>query len=252
MKSIIKNIVAASAVCSFLAAPAHAALVLGGDFQLNKPGSTTVTATITGGFVPWPSSIATPTDPTSLTVNGGSADYSDSTSGSTVGLLGWTKPQGGADLVANGPDGSLALNLFASWGGTIRPIVETAGSLHTIAAGETLTITTMVGGPSSGPKSGDFFFSLYAGAVELVPSSFVDQSLPQDGFEMISRTYDATALAAHVGEITKIRIAIPDSNNLGNRIIFDDVTFAVIPEPSAPLLVGLSGVLLAFSRSRKN
>lgn len=215
---------------------AGANLVPGGDFQLYKPGSTTVTATLTGGFVPWPASIPDPIDPTSLTVNGGTANYSDTTTGSTVDLLGWTKAEGGADFVTNGTEGSMALNLFAAWGGTSRPIVETTGSLHTIGAGDSITISTMVGGPTVGPKSGEFFFSLYAGEVEIIPSSVVDQSLPLDGgFQMISRTYDASALAAHIGQSTKIRIAIPSSNTIGNRIIFDDVTFEVVPGSASSL-----------------
>ncbi|HSP41973.1 MAG TPA: hypothetical protein VLO11_03805, partial [Luteolibacter sp.] len=131
------------------AIPSQAAVILGGDFLLYKPGSTTVTASIPGSaYVPWLSSIPNPTSPTSLTVSGGSATYSDSTTGPTVDLIGWSKTQGGADLLNNGVDGSSALNLFAAWGGTPRPIVETTGSLHTIGSGETITISTMVGGPS--------------------------------------------------------------------------------------------------------
>lgn len=247
MKSTITLILPAFAALIPLAVPVNAALVLGGDFQLYKPGSTSITAELTtNAFAQWPGGAS----PAGMNVANGSANYSDSTTGSTVDLLGWTKPQGGADLLANGPGSSMALNLFAAWGGFPRPIVETAGSLHTIGAGQSITITTMVGGPSGGPKSGLFFFDLYAGGVAVTPSSVIDQSLPLDnGFQMISRTYDATALAAHIGETTKIRIAIPDSNEIGNRIIFDDVSFAVIPEPSAALLGGLG--LLALLRRRR-
>jgi hypothetical protein len=221
------------------AVPAQAAIISGGDFQLYKPGSTSVTATLTGGYVPWLSSIPDPTAPTSLTVSGGSANYSDSTTGSTVDLPGWTKTQGGGDLLANGPASSMALNLFAAWGGFPRPIVETTGSLFTVAAGETITISTMVGGPATGPKSGSFFFSLYAGGVEVTPTSVVNQSLPlNDGFQMISRTYNPAALAAFIGQTTKIRFVIPDSNTIGNRIIFDDVTLVTsVPDTTPPTLI---------------
>lgn len=242
----ISVLVASSLVFS---ATARAAIVLGGDFTPYKPASESITASYTG-YVPWPSSVATPISPNSLTVSGGTATYGDSTGGPTVDFLGWTKPQGGADFVPNGIGGSSALNLFAAWGGSIRPIVETTGSLHTIGAGETITITTMVGGPSGGPKSGLFFFELYAGGAPVTPSSFVDQVIPLDeGFQLISRTYDAAALAAHVGETTKIRISIPDSNVIGNRIIFDDVSFSVVPEPSVALLAGI-GLFASLRRNR--
>jgi hypothetical protein len=248
MKSTLALILPSFALLFPLAVPAHAALVLGGDFTPYKPGSTTVTATYTG-FVPWPSSIPNPTSPTSLTVNGGTATFSDTTTGATVDLLGWTHPQGGADLVNNGIGNSSALNLFAAWGGFPRPIVETTGSLVTIASGQTITITTMVGGPSTGPKSGSFFFDLYAGATLVTPTSVVDQGTLNEGFQMISRTYDAAALSGFIGQTTKIRFAIPDSNTIGNRIIFDDVNFTAIPEPSAALIGGLG--LLALLRRRR-
>lgn len=249
MKRKIAHVFTVSTVIFTLASSAQAALVLGGDFTTYKPGSTSITASYTG-FVPWPSSIANPTAPTSLTVSGGTATYSDVTTGSTVDLIGWTKPQGGADLVNNGIGGSSALNLFAAWGGFPRPIVETSGSLHTIAAGQSITITTMVGGAAGGPKSGSFFFDLYAGSTLVTPTSFTDQVLPLDGgFQMISRTYDATALNAFIGEATKIRIAVPDANTIGDRIIFDNVSFSVIPEPSTALLGGIG--LLALLRRRR-
>ena len=58
----------AVAALALAATPARSQVILGGDFQLYKPGTTTVTATITSGYVPWPASIPNPTDPTSLTV----------------------------------------------------------------------------------------------------------------------------------------------------------------------------------------
>ena len=240
MKSTFAFLPPAFAALLALAAPAGAALVPGGDFTPNKPGSTTVTATYTG-FVSWAAATsATPVAPNSLNVSGGgTATYSDSTSGSTVDLLGWTRIQGNADFVNNGIGNSSALNMFAAWGGFPRPIVETTGSLVTVAADQTITISTMVGGPSGGPKSGSFFFSLYAGATEITPTSVVNQTLPlNEGFQMISRTYNPAALAAFIGQSTKIRFAIPDSNTIGNRIIFDDVTLVTsVPDTTPPTLI---------------
>jgi uncharacterized membrane protein len=84
----------------------------------------------------------------------------------------------------------------------------------TTESGETFTISTMVGGP----KSGTFSVSLYADTVEITPSSVVNQTRPlHEDFQMISRTHGASAFAAHVGQTTKIRTAIPDAITV-NRV----------------------------------
>ena len=54
---------------------------------------------------------------------------------------------------------------------------------------------------------------------------------------MISCTYGATALAIYTCQITKIRIAIPDVNTIGNRIIFDDIVLVPsVPDTIPPTL----------------
>ena len=87
------------------------------------------------------------------------------------------------------------------------------------------------------------------------PTSSLDPTLPNGGaFQMISRTYDAAALAGSVGASTKIVLGVEDANDAGNRVIFDDVAIdglATIPEPSSSLLIGLAGLVVVFGRSRK-
>lgn len=229
------------------AVPAHAAVIFGGDFQLHKPGDPTVTATLTGGWVPW-SNVIPPTD---LSISGGgSANYSDGTSGTTVDLLGWNKVQGNVDILANGPGGSLALSIFAAWGGQAR--VVTASSLGSITGGLDYTISAMIGGPDTGPIGGPLAFYLLADGVELTPSSSVDPIVPNgDAFQTISRTYHAADLAGFVGQQMTIVVGVTSDNTIGNRVIFDDVSLLAIPEPTTPLLLGLGGFALAFSRSRK-
>jgi autotransporter-associated beta strand protein len=208
--------------------PAHSQVISGGDFQLYKPGSTSVTAELVGGYVSWGGVIP----PTNLTVIGGSANYSDSTTGPTVDLLGWSKIQGNADLLYNGPGGSMALNCFAAWGGDTR--VETTGSLHTITDDETITISVAVSG-GGGPMTGPLAFHLYANGSLVTPSSSVNVSGTAN--QTISRTYGKTALVDHIGATTKIVLGVEDANNEGGRVIFDNVSLVTsVPDTTAPSL----------------
>ena len=232
------------ALLSFAAA-SQAAVIAGGDFQLYKPGEPTVTATLTGGWVPWNGVVP----PTNLSISGGaSANYSDGTTGTTVDLLGWTKIQGNVDILDNGPGGSTAINFYGSWGGQSRAV--SASSLGAIAPGMDYTISAMIGGPGTGPIGGPLAFHLLANGVELVPSSAVNPDT-SGNFQTISRTYDAAALAGFVGQQMTIVVGVADGNTIGNRVIFDDVSLVAIPEPTTPLLLGLGGLVLAFSRLRR-
>jgi hypothetical protein len=93
----------------------------------------------------------------------------------------------------------------------------------------------MVGGPDDGPISGPLAFHLVANGVQLVPTSFVDPTLPNGGaFQMISRTYSAAVLAPHVGASTTIVLGVEDANNAGDRVIFDDVKLETTIVPPGP------------------
>ncbi len=135
------SIVVSLAAHALATTPVRSQVILGGDFVSYKSGSSTTTATLTGvgGYVSWPVSIPNFTAPTSLMVFGGTSNYRERTTGFMVDLPGWTKIQGGAGLFANGPGSLRSLNLFAPGGGSIRPIVEMTGPLHTIGVGETAT-----------------------------------------------------------------------------------------------------------------
>lgn len=204
---------------AFAVFSAGAELVPGGDFQLYKPGEPTVTAELTGGWVPWNGVIP----PTALNILGGaSANYSDGTTGTTVDLLGWKKIRGNADILGNGPGGSLAFNAFGSWGGQTR--IESAESLGTVQAGGVYTISVMVGGPETGPIQGPLAFHLLADGVRLTPTSAVEPTLPNGGaFQKISRTYEGAAIADHIGASLTIVLGVEDDNAIANRVIFDDV-----------------------------
>ena len=227
------NLILLTSACLVLSTSAE--LVPGGDFQLYKPGEPTVTATLTGGWVPW----GGVTSPTDLAISGGgTADYSDGTSGDTVDLLGWVKIQGNADILANGPDGSLAFNAFASWGGQTR--IESAEPLGTVQSGDVITISVMVGGPDSGPIQGPLAFHLVADGVELTPTSSVDPTLPNNGeFQEISRTYEGDAIADHIGASLTIILGVEVDNTIGNRVIYDNVSIEGITSESTriPLII---------------
>lgn len=239
------------AILSAITAQSQAALIFGGDFQMYKTGTGyTVTAEFSGTN-PFARGVGNAID-----IAGGIVTYSDlSPDGvandaiADIDLPGWMPLQSGNDLANNGVGGSTGMNIFAAWGGDGR--IQTAGSLGVIGAGQTITISVMAGGPSGGPIGGPLAFHLMAGATQLVPTSFVDPVLLNGSFEMMSRTYDAAALAGSIGQNMSIVLGVEDANNFGNRVIFDNVDLTVVPEPSSALLLSLGGMALALRRTRK-
>jgi hypothetical protein len=219
-----------TSACLVLSAGAE--LLPGGDFQLHKPGDSGVTAELTGGWVPWNGVIP----PTNLSISGGgSANYSDSTTGTKVDLPGWTKIRGNADILGNGPGGSLAFNAFGSWGGQTR--IRSASSLGTVQADGIYTISVMVGGPDTGPIQGPLAFHLLADGVQLTPTFVVDPTLPNGGaFQKISRTYGGAAIADHLGKSLTIVLGVEDTNATGNRVIFDNVSIERIGTGPTPVV----------------
>ena len=85
----------------------------------------------------------------------------------------------------------------------------------------------MVDGPSGGPIEGDLAFHLLADGVVLTATAPLALLTGSVGFQEISRTYDATSLAGHVGESLTVIIGVEDSNNFGNRMIWDNISLTV-------------------------
>jgi hypothetical protein len=232
------RIASSLAALALATTPAHSQLIPGGDFQMYKPGTG---YTVTAAFADGASFARGVGD--GIDLAGGSVNYSDLTSSVApndtipdIDLPGWAPLQTQNDLLNNGVGGSTGMNIFAAWGGNCR--IQTTGSLFTVATGQTVTITAMVGGPDDGPIGGPLAFHLVAGGVQLVPTSFIDPTLPNGGaFQMISRTYSAAVLAPHVGASTTIVLGVEDANSFGNRVIFDDVTLvASVPDTTPPTL----------------
>jgi hypothetical protein len=134
-------------------------------------------------------------------------------------------------LLNNGVDGGIGCNGFAAWGGNTR--IESDPGLGTIESGRTYTITVQVGGPDGGPISGPLAFHLAADGTPMTPSSQVDVTLPSIvDFQEITRTYDPTSTADHVGKEMTIILGVEDENSVGNRIIFDNVSLEVVGAPT--------------------
>jgi hypothetical protein len=220
----IRNVLSVAAVAVFALGigqvQAKPIEVPGGGFQMYKPGTNdTVTAIFPGAvFENYASGIGT-----NLIVKGtGIAEYSDGSTGGVVNLPGWVIVQGNNDLANNGVDDSTGLNAFAAWGGDTR--IESAAPLGTVVSGATYTVSVMVNGPVA---DGPLALYLLAGGVAMTPSSSVEQVPPVSSWQVISRTFDATAVASHVGAPLTIIIGVQDENDLGNRVVFDNVTLEV-------------------------
>jgi len=224
-----------------LAAVAMGALAIGqvqaetidvpnGEFNVYKPGTNyTVLATFAGAVGSFESYASGVGDNLDVIGTTGMADYADATTGTTVDFPGWVVVQGASDLSNNGVDGSTGLNVFAAWGSDCRR--ESAESLGNLQDG-TYTLSAMVSGPvAAGPMALD----LMAGGVALTPSSSVEPTGGAVGdWQEISRTYDAAAVAAYIGQPMTIVIGVQDANDLADRAVFDDVQLDVIESGPPP------------------
>jgi len=188
-----------------------------GDFQLYKPGTGyTVTADLNGNYAQGVGD--------NLTVKGGGeAVYSDGTTGTSVDCPGWISTIGPADLVGDGLDGSTTLHAFGTWSGGSGTTVVSAASLGEIAP-DTYTLSAMVNG-SGGP----LMLELLVDGVALTPSSSVTPSLPTDGWQEISRTYDAGVVGDYVGQAMTIALGTVAEDLVGTWIAFDAVSLSSAP-----------------------
>jgi len=183
-----------------------------GDFQLYKPGTDyTVTADLNGNYAQGVGD--------NLTVKGGGeAVYSDGTTGTSIDCPGWISTIGPADLVGDGIDGSTTLHAFGTWSSGSGTTVVSAASLGEIAPG-TYTLSAMVNG-SGGP----LMLDLLVDGVALTPSSSVTPSLPTDGWQEISRTYDAGVVGDYVGQTMTIALGTVAEDLEGTWVAFDDIS----------------------------
>jgi hypothetical protein len=244
-----KHTILTLAALTAFAASAPAAVLLNGGFEIYKPGTSyTVTGTLNGTL--FQSYVQGLGDGRNVTGAVGTVTWADATTGNTADLPGWLSIHGGnPDTGTNGVGGSEGLNIFASWGGQQR--VQSSVTTALIAANTTYTITAQIDGPAGGPIEGDLAFHLMAGTVQLTADAALPSFAGGLGFQTITRTYTIGALPGGVsaGDPLTVVLGVENTNTLGNRMIWDDVV--LIPEPSTPLLLGLGGFALAFSRRRR-
>lgn len=245
----MKHPLATLAALTAFATSAQAAVLLNGSFDIYKPGTGyTVAGTLDGGvFASYVQGVG---DGRNVAGTTGTVTWDDATTGSTADLPGWSSIHGGnPDTATNGVGGSTGLNIFAAWGGQAR--VQSSVTTALIAANSTYTITAQIDGPAGGPIEGDLAFHLMAGTVQLTADAALPSFTGGLGFQTITRTYTIGALPGGVsaGDPLTVVLGVEDTNTLGNRMIWDNVV--LIPEPSTPLLLGLGGFALAFSRRRR-
>jgi len=197
---------------------------INGEFLMYKPGTDyTVLATFPPG-----NSYAQGVGDNLTVIGDGIANYSDGTSGAAIDCPGWIKMNeetGTNDLFGNGVDGSVGYNAFGTWSGGNGTMIESAESLGNITGGSTFTLSAMVSGPA-----GPLVLDLLAGGVALTPSSSVTPAPTAVGeWEVISRTYDRSAIAGHIGEPITIALGTfaenPD-DYFGSRVVFDNISLS--------------------------
>ena len=99
-------------------------------------------------------------------------------------------------------------------------MAESDRPLGVISGGKIYTISAMVNG-SAGPLVLDLMAD--GEVIPVDPNNSVTPTLPTDGWQEISRTYEPNALTGHYGKPMKIVIGTRPPDLVGTRVIFDNV-----------------------------
>jgi hypothetical protein len=235
--------------------------------EIYKPGSTTITADLGGG---WTTGVGP-----NIPMNGSQiANFSDGTTGNAVDIPGWIGAAGwdnsyGLNTNSN-RKGSVARQTTAGdglyyylangggWGNQPGGVIASDAPLANVEANTTYTLSMLAHGWGDGSGATPLVLDLLADGVALTPSSSVDPVLGGATWLEVSRTYDLASLAGSVGQALTIRLGV-DRDASGNQSHFDNVSLsfeasaAAIPEPSTFVLatLGLLGLaLFGWRRSR--
>lgn len=143
------------------------------------------------------------------------------------------------------------METFGVWAGSTGQIIGSAASLGN-RSGEGYTLTALVkGGGDPSPILGGLTLDLMANGVAITPTSSVNPTSDADDFQEISRTYDAAALAAFVGQSITVQFGTTPGNPNAGRASWDDISLVAIPEPSSAVLFGGCLGVLALLRRRR-
>ncbi len=212
-------------------------LVVNGGFQMYKPEtSLSVTAefaagnSFTGGFEG------------TVTLGGGSVNYSDATTGTTIVMPGWVNVLPGAGLFNLGVNGSTTVETFGSWGGSNGDIIGSAAPLGAITTnGYTLSAQVKGGGATPSPVTGGLTLALMANGVEIPPTTSVTPGTDNNNtFQVISRTYNAATLTPFVGQAITVRFGTNVGNPNGGRASWDNISLIELL-PARMVTFGLPG-----------
>jgi len=207
-----------------------------GTFHMYKPGTNyTVTATF-----PDDNSYARGVGDGLTVIGAGIVNYSDGTTGSVIDCPGWVGPYGttgGNDLYTGGIDGTgTCFNAFGTWSGGNGTMCESAASLGNIIGASTYTLSAMIA-----DDAGPLVLDLLADGVAITPSSSITPpDTGRSGWMVISRTYNAAAIAPYVGQSMTIVLGTFDETGtyFGGRVRFDNVSLTQELPPPHPITPG--------------
>jgi|GEM_PF-4710357 len=258
MNGIVKFGIIVGVLCASAASTrmAHAVLIPNANFDtLYKPGSTTITAALVGGYTLGIGS--------NVGLGAGSASYSDSTTGSTVDVPGWTgagatgiqpfTPAAGQFPAGTDTQPNAVYVQGPVFGGTSNLFV-TSGNLGALTSSTSYLLSIQVGWRNdvTTPAS-PVVLNLNSNAVAITPDVSVSPPLVQGSFVTYSRAYSAANLTALVGQPLTISFGVGPSA-AGQQIAFDSVSLVdtVVPEPASVVLFGLGLAGLCFARRRNS
>lgn len=167
----------------------------------------------------------------------------------TAGNVTGTQDFGGSTPVATDGEQHGVVS-FQDFGGSPTSLSQVTG--HTIAVGDTYTLTVDVGQVNafSGSQATIQLFGSTTGLGTALSNGGGTAEnagiAPGSGAYLIDQTVTFTVLAgdAFVGE----QLGIAFYNSVGTQTLFDNVRLEVVPEPSSLALLGLGGLLIARRR----
>jgi hypothetical protein len=204
--------------------------------EVYKPGSTTVTADLGGG---WTNGVGDTPEDTAPMEAGQTAAYSDGTTGDLVFIPGWINtpgwppsynlPEGCGSVAGQATPSDGVYYYLANGGGYGNPQGGTIVSDAPLAYSKNGTYTLSVVADGSALP---IVLELLADGEALTPSSIDDPGTY--AWSTVTKIYDASSLAGYLGEALTIQIGV-GSDATGEQSHFDSVTLDFVSgDPNLP------------------